>query len=49
MTLVTPSRSGLKVLIEICEQYADDYCVKFINGTPLWDLQSKSVGHICIP
>ena len=29
LTLLTPTRSGLKVLIEICEQYADDYCVKF--------------------
>ena len=29
LTLLTPTRSRLKVLIEICEQYADDYCVKF--------------------
>ena len=29
LTLLTSTRSGLKVLIEICEQYADDYCVKF--------------------
>ena len=114
--------AGLKVLIDICEQYADDYCVKFnsaksmylvfrgrscksnnrtivfngtelqsvqdavhlghrvstinkdslvadgiakfwktavkcklfkqyccsYNGAPLWDLQSKSVGNICV-
>ena len=29
LTLLTPTRSGLKVLIKICEQYADNYCVKF--------------------
>ena len=31
LTLLTPTRSGLKVLIKIGEQYTDDYCVNF-NG-----------------
>ena len=30
-TLLTPTSSGLKVVIQICEQYGHDYCVKF-NG-----------------
>ena len=29
LTLLTPTKSGLKVLIEICKQYAEHYCVKF--------------------
>ena len=29
LTLLTSTRSGLKVFIEICEQYAGDYCVKY--------------------
>ena len=29
LTLLTPTKSGLKALIEICEQYAADYCVTF--------------------
>ena len=32
LTLLTPTRSGLKVLIDICQQYAHEYCVNF-NGT----------------
>ena len=32
LTLLTPTRSGLKVLINICEKYAHEYCVHF-NGT----------------
>ena len=28
VTLLTPTRSGLKVLIDICDQYAHEYCVK---------------------
>ena len=32
ITLLTPTRSGLKVLIDICEKYAHEYCVNF-NGT----------------
>ena len=32
LTLLTPTRSRLKILIEICEQYTDNYCVKF-NST----------------
>lgn len=30
--MLTPTRSGLKVLIDICEKYAHEYCVNF-NGT----------------
>ena len=29
LTLLTPTRSRLKVLIKICKQYAEHYCVKF--------------------
>ena len=33
MPLLTPTRSGLNVLIEICEQYgADNWCVKFSSA-----------------
>ena len=32
MTLLTPTISGLKVLIDICKKYAHEYCVNF-NGT----------------
>ena len=32
LTQLTPTWSVLKVLIEICEEYADDYCVKFNNA-----------------
>ena len=32
LTLLTPTRSGLKVLIDICEKYAHEYCVN-LNGT----------------
>ena len=32
LTLITPTRSGLKVLIDICEKYARKHCVHF-NGT----------------
>ena len=32
ITLLTPTRSGLKVLIDIYEKYAHEYCVNF-NGT----------------
>ena len=31
LTILTPTRSKLKELFEICEQYVDDYCVK-CNG-----------------
>ena len=36
LTLLTPTRSGLKVLIEICEQYADDYCIKFNSAKSMY-------------
>ena len=36
LTLLTPTRSRLKVLIEICEQYADDYCVKFNSAKSMY-------------
>ena len=36
LTLLTPTRSRLKVLIEICEQYADDYCVKFNSAKNMY-------------
>ena len=36
LTLHTPTRSGLKVLNEICEQYADDYCVKFNRAKSMY-------------
>ena len=36
LTLLTPIRSGLKVLIEICEQYAYDYCVKFNSAKSMY-------------
>ena len=29
LALLTPARSGLKVLIDICKQNADDYYVQF--------------------
>ena len=32
LTLLIPTRSGIKVLIDICEKYAHEYCVSF-NGT----------------
>ena len=32
ITLLTPTRSGLKVLIDICEKYAHEHCVNF-NGS----------------
>ena len=36
LTLLTPTRSGLKVLIEICKQYADNYCVKFNSAKSMY-------------
>ena len=36
LTRLTPTRSGLKVLIEICEQYADDYCVQFNSAKSMY-------------
>ena len=36
LTLITLTRSGLKVFIEICEQYADDYCVKFNSAKRIY-------------
>ena len=36
LTLLIHPRSGLKVLIEICEQYADDYCVKFNSAKSMY-------------
>ena len=36
LTLLTSTRYGLKVLIEICEQYADDYCVKFNSAKSMY-------------
>ena len=36
LTLLTPTRYGLKVLIKICEQYADDYCVKFNSAKSMY-------------
>ena len=36
LTLLTPTRSGLKVLIEICEQYAHDYCIKFNSAKSMY-------------
>ena len=36
LSLLTTTRSGLKVLIEICEQYADDYCVKFNSAKSMY-------------
>ena len=32
ITLVAPSRSGIRTLINVCEQYALDYDINF-NGT----------------
>ena len=46
MTLLTPTKSGVKVLIEICEQCADDYCVKF-NSTKSMYLMFR--GRRCKP
>ena len=34
LTLLTPTRSGLKVLIDICKIYAHEYCENF-NSTRL--------------
>ena len=36
LTLLIHPRSRLKVLIEICEQYADDYCVKFNSAKSMY-------------
>ena len=36
LTLLTPTRSGLKVLIEICEQYADNCFVKFNSAKGMY-------------
>ena len=38
LTLLTPRRCGLNVLIEICEQYADadNYCVKFNSAKSMY-------------
>ena len=36
LTLLTPTRSGLKVLIKICEQYADDYFVEFNSAKSMY-------------
>ena len=36
LTLLTPTRSGLKVSIEICEQYADAYFVKFNSAKSMY-------------
>ena len=36
LTLLTPTRSGLKVLCEICKQYANDYCVKFKSAKSMY-------------
>ena len=33
LILLTLKRSGLKVLFEICKQYANEYCVKFNTGS----------------
>ena len=46
LTLLTPTRSGLKVLIEICEQYADDYCVTFHCAKSMYLVFR---GRICKP
>ena len=46
LTLQKPTRSGLKVLIEICEQYADDYCVKFNSEKNMYFVFR---GRICNP
>ena len=37
LNMLTPTRSGgLKVSIEICEQLADDYCVKFNSAKSMY-------------
>ena len=36
LTLLTPTKSGLKALIEICEQYVDDYYVTFNSAKSLY-------------
>ena len=36
ITMLTPTRSLFKVLVEICEQYADDYCIKFIGAKRMY-------------
>ena len=36
LTLLKPKISGLKVLIKMCEQYADDHCVKFNSATCMY-------------
>ena len=47
LTLLTPTKSGLKALIEICEKYADDYCVKF-NLILFLEVGSDNRAVVCI-
>ena len=36
LSLLTPTKSGLQALIEICEQYVDDYYVTFNSAQSLY-------------
>ena len=39
LTLLTPTISGLKVLIDICEKHAHEHRTVFINDTELYSTQ----------